>query len=72
MCCIESYLKYVARSQYLTSTSRHEGSTRPLFEYDCSENDNDAVNILAGARRAEREAKGASKANLAKIKLMLD
>jgi hypothetical protein len=32
----------------------------PLFEYDCSENNNDAVNILAGARRTEREAKGAS------------
>jgi len=32
----------------------------PLFEYDCSENNNDAVNILAGARRSEREAQGAS------------
>ena len=27
----------------------------PLFEYDCTENNNDAVNILAGARAAERE-----------------
>jgi len=60
VCCIESYLKYVVSSQYLTSTSRREGCARPLFEYDCSENNNDAVNILAGARRAEREAKGAS------------
>lgn len=33
----------------------------PLFEYDCSENNNDAVNILAGARRTEREAKDSSK-----------
>ena len=32
----------------------------PLFEYDCSENNNDAVNILAGARRSEREAQGAA------------
>jgi hypothetical protein len=47
-------------SQYLTLTSRHEGYARPLFEYDCSESNNDAVNILAGARRAEREAKGVS------------
>jgi len=29
----------------------------PLFEYDCSENDNDAVNILAGARILEKRAK---------------
>jgi len=27
----------------------------PLFEYDCSENNNDAVNILAGARKSEAE-----------------
>ena len=26
----------------------------PLFEYDCSENNNDAVNIMAGARNAEK------------------
>jgi hypothetical protein len=32
----------------------------PLFEYDCSENDNDAVNILAGARILEKRAKAAS------------
>ena len=36
----------------------------PIFEYACSENNNDAVNILAGARAAEKEAaekaKGAS------------
>ena len=36
----------------------------PIFEYACSENNNDAVNILAGARAAERQApekaKGAS------------
>ena len=31
----------------------------PLFEYDCSENDNDAVNILAGARILEQRAKAA-------------
>ena len=29
----------------------------PLFEYDCSENDNDAVNILAGARILEQKSK---------------
>ena len=28
----------------------------PLFEYDCSENNNDAVNILAGARASEKKA----------------
>jgi hypothetical protein len=44
----------------VTSTSRHEGYARPLFEYDRSENHNDDVNILAGARRTEREAKGVS------------
>jgi hypothetical protein len=60
VCCIESYLKYVVSSQYVTSTSRHEGYARPLFEYDRSENHNDDVNILAGARRTEREAKGVS------------
>jgi hypothetical protein len=32
----------------------------PLFEYDCSENDNDAVNILAGARILEKRAKAAT------------
>ena len=32
----------------------------PLFEYDCSENDNDAVNILAGARILEKRAKAVS------------
>jgi hypothetical protein len=35
----------------------------PIFEYACSEDNNDAVNILAGARaaeRAEEKAKGAS------------
>lgn len=32
----------------------------PLFEYDCSENNNDAVNILAGARKAEAEKSKAS------------
>lgn len=32
----------------------------PLFEYDCSENDNDAVNILAGARILEQRAKAKS------------
>jgi hypothetical protein len=31
-------------------------STGPMFEYDCSENNNDAVNILAGARATERKA----------------
>jgi hypothetical protein len=31
-------------------------STGPLFEYDCSENNNDAVNILAGARASEKKA----------------
>jgi hypothetical protein len=30
--------------------------TGPLFEYDCSENNNDAVNILAGARAFEKKA----------------
>ncbi|PYU19864.1 MAG: hypothetical protein DMG32_23480 [Acidobacteria bacterium] len=30
-------------------------STGPLFEYDCSENNNDAVNILAGARAFEKK-----------------
>jgi hypothetical protein len=34
----------------------------PLFEYDCSENNNDAVNILAGAREAEAAAKEKAKA----------
>ena len=33
-------------------------STGPLFEYDCSENNNDAVNILAGARASEKKAAG--------------
>jgi hypothetical protein len=28
----------------------------PIFEYACSENNNDAVNILAGARVAEKAA----------------
>jgi len=28
----------------------------PIFEYDCSENNNDAVNILAGARATEKAA----------------
>jgi hypothetical protein len=32
----------------------------PRHEYDCSENTNDAVSILAGARRTKREAKDAS------------
>jgi hypothetical protein len=32
----------------------------PLFEYDCSENDNDAVNILAGARILEKRAEAVS------------
>ena len=32
----------------------------PLFEYDCSENDNDAVNILEGARILEKRAKATS------------
>jgi hypothetical protein len=31
-------------------------SQGPLFEYDCSENNNDAVNILAGARASEKKA----------------
>jgi hypothetical protein len=31
-------------------------STGPLFEYDCSENNNDAVNILAGVRASEKRA----------------
>jgi hypothetical protein len=31
-------------------------STGPLFEYDCSENNNDAVNILVGARAFEKKA----------------
>jgi hypothetical protein len=31
-------------------------STGPLFEYDCSEDNNDAVNILAGARAFEKKA----------------
>ena len=31
-------------------------SAGPLFEYDCSENNNDAVNILAGARAFEKKA----------------
>jgi hypothetical protein len=33
----------------------------PLFEYDCSENNNDAVNILAGARAAEKAAEDKAK-----------
>jgi len=33
-------------------------STGPMFEYDCSEDNNDAVNILAGARADERKAAG--------------
>ena len=33
-------------------------STGPMFEYDCSENNNDAVNILAGARAFEKAAEG--------------
>ena len=28
----------------------------PIFEYACSEDNNDAVNILAGARAAEKAA----------------
>ena len=36
-------------------------STGPLFEYDCSENNNDAVNILAGARATERAAEEKAK-----------
>jgi hypothetical protein len=28
----------------------------PIFEYDCTENNNDAVNILAGARASEKAA----------------
>jgi len=28
----------------------------PIFEYECSENNNDAVNILAGARNSEKAA----------------
>lgn len=28
----------------------------PIFEYDCSENNNDAVNIMAGARAFEKKA----------------
>jgi hypothetical protein len=35
----------------------------PLFEYDCSENNNDAVNILAGARKAEAAAEEKAKAS---------
>lgn len=31
-------------------------TTGPMFEYDCSEDNNDAVNILAGARATERKA----------------
>ena len=31
-------------------------TTGPLFEYACSENNNDAVNILAGARLFEKKA----------------
>jgi hypothetical protein len=33
----------------------------PIFEYDCSENNNDAVNILAGARATEKAAAEKSK-----------
>lgn len=33
----------------------------PIFEYDCSENNNDAVNILAGARATERAAEEKAK-----------
>jgi hypothetical protein len=33
----------------------------PLFEYDCSENNNDAVNILAGARAFEKKAPAEAK-----------
>jgi hypothetical protein len=33
----------------------------PLFEYDCSENNNDAVNILAGARAFEKKAAAEAK-----------
>jgi len=33
-------------------------NTGPLFEYDCSENNNDAVNILAGARASEKKTAG--------------
>jgi hypothetical protein len=36
----------------------------PIFEYDCSESNNDIINIMAGARAAEKaaeeKAKGAS------------
>jgi hypothetical protein len=35
----------------------------PLFEYDCNENNNDAVNILAGARKAEAAAEEKAKAS---------
>jgi hypothetical protein len=35
----------------------------PLFEYDCSENDNDAVNILAGARILEQRTQTGSGAS---------
>ena len=34
----------------------------PMFEYACSEDNNDAVNILAGARKAEADAKEKAKA----------
>jgi hypothetical protein len=33
----------------------------PIFEYACSENNNDAVNILAGARATERAAEEKAK-----------
>ena len=34
----------------------------PMFEYACSEDNNDAVNIMAGARKAEADAKEKAKA----------
>jgi hypothetical protein len=33
----------------------------PIFEYACSEDNNDAVNILAGARAAEKAASDKAK-----------
>jgi hypothetical protein len=39
----------------------------PIFEYACSEDNNDAVNILAGARAAEKAAEEKAKAGSSPI-----
>ena len=47
----------------LSAIAPLNASTGPLFEYDCSENNNDAVNILAGARAFEKKAAEAKPAS---------